>query len=270
MITSMHHIRKNLDLELLRAVAILMTIAQHAEVLVFWPSSLQERLRVSLGLWAGVDLFFCISGYIITRTFLASAQSNALAWPVGARWPIAVEFWIKRVWRLWPAAWCWSAVAVLCALWFNTSGLFGQPGRMARDALAAIFQVANVHWAGCYHSDLSSCNFVDQARVNLLFPTGWALVVYWSLSLEEQFYLVTPLLMLLVPRRHLVLLLALVWLCLVPWSRPPLGVAWFFRVDALAVGCSLRSGACARLMQANAPRPPRHPCRFTSAQPCRF
>ena len=239
MITSMHHIRKNLDLELLRAVAILMTIAQHAEVLVFWPSSLQERLRVSLGLWAGVDLFFCISGYIITRTFLASAQSNALAWPVGARWPIAVEFWIKRVWRLWPAAWCWSAVAVLCALWFNTSGLFGQPGRMARDALAAIFQVANVHWAGCYHSDLSSCNFVDQARVNLLVPTGWALVVYWSLSLEEQFYLVTPLLMLLVPRRHLVLLLALVWLCLVPWSRPPLGVAWFFRVDALAVGVLL-------------------------------
>ena len=232
--------RKNLDLELLRAVAILMTVAQHAEVLVFWPDSLHERLRLSLGLWAGVDLFFCISGYIITSTFLAGARPLGQSHVRGsARWPLAIEFWIKRAWRLWPAAWCWMVVAVLCAIFFNNSGLFGQPVRMVKDAMAAFFQVANVHWAGCYHSGLSSCNFVDQARVSLLFPTGWALVVYWSLSLEEQFYLLAPILMLTVPRRRLVLLLALVWLVLLPWSRPPLGVAWFFRVDALVVGVLL-------------------------------
>ncbi len=62
--------RKNLDLEFLRAMAILMTVFQHAEVLVFWPGSWHQRLRHSVGLWTGVDLFFCISGYIITHTLL--------------------------------------------------------------------------------------------------------------------------------------------------------------------------------------------------------
>jgi peptidoglycan/LPS O-acetylase OafA/YrhL len=232
--------RKNLDLEFLRAMAILMTVLQHAGAL-FWPGSLYLHWLETVGLWAGVGLFFCISGFIITSTFLASVERAGRYHPsavVGSErcnsegrrglslGHVAVVFWIKRVWRLWPAAWCGLALAILCAVFFNTSGIFGQPSRMAKDALMAFFHVANFHWARCYHISASAdCNL-----------TGWALVVYWSLSLEEQFYLLTPVLLLLVPRRRLIGLLVLIWLCQLPWSRPPLGVLWFFRVDSLVVG----------------------------------
>ncbi len=224
--------KKNLDLELLRAVAILMTVIQHAEVLVFWPDSMHERVRQSLGLWTGVDLFFCISGFIITRTLLRSLEKQ----PDGSRKRVAVAFWIKRMWRLWPIAWVWLLISVVCAYVFNASGIFGDPRRMVSDALAGFLHVANIRWAGCYSGWLETCNLVDSARIDLLFPTGWSLVVYWSLSLEEQFYLVAPLLMLFLPRRVLLPSLLVLWFCMVPLSRSPLSVLWFFRLDALIVG----------------------------------
>ena len=235
--------RKNLDLEFLRAMAILMTVFQHAEVLVFWPGSWHQRLRHSVGLWTGVDLFFCISGYIITHTLLVGLREDRLrhlklGFDLTPR-HVATAFWIKRIWRLWPAAWCAVIVTMLCTAFLNRSGIFGDPWRMARDALAALFHVANFHWAGCYHGNLQNCNMVERAQVPLDFPTGWALVVYWSLSLEEQFYLVAPLMIALIPRRGLIWLLVLAWLLLASTRRPPLEIAWFFRIDAMVLGVLL-------------------------------
>lgn len=250
--------RKNPDIECLRAIAIVMTLVQHAEVLLPWKDSAYWALREHLGFWTGVDLFFCVSGFVITRALMhwhpVSPGEDRL---VSARlgfWRTAGAFWIQRAWRLWPAAWLWVAVALLCTSLFNRSGIFGSPGRMGWDALAAVLQVANIHWADCYVGALQRCNVVDAPQVVTALPTGWSLLVYWSLSLEEQFYLLAPLLLLACPRRWLRMGLLLALLLQLPLARPPLGGLWFFRTDALLLGVGLAWAAQAGVGQLSADR----------------
>jgi peptidoglycan/LPS O-acetylase OafA/YrhL len=235
---------KNLDIEFLRAVAIAMTLFQHVEVLFYWRDSLYWEIRRHVDFWTGVDLFFCVSGFVITRSLMLSyptaAGNDDHLISTGLGWKrTAGAFWIKRAWRLWPAAWLWAVVSILCATFLNRSGIFGEPAKMAWDALAAIVHVANFHWAGCYQGALHRCNFVEASQITTLLPTGWNLVIYWSLSLEEQFYLLAPLLLLACRRRHLALVIALLLLLQAPLARPPLGVLWFFRTDAILLGVGL-------------------------------
>jgi peptidoglycan/LPS O-acetylase OafA/YrhL len=88
------------DIEVLRAIAVLMTMIGHFQELLFWgPPYLVQ-------LWGGVDLFFCISGFVIARSLIIEAPSSG-----GARnfLLFAIPFWIKRVFRIWPAAFTWLA-----------------------------------------------------------------------------------------------------------------------------------------------------------------
>lgn len=240
----MHEKDKNLDIEFLRAVAILMTLFQHAEVLFYWRDSVYWIARRHLDFWTGVDLFFCVSGFVITRSLMlsfpaTSADGGRLASPSLGWKKAAGAFWIRRAWRLWPAAWLWVVVSILCAAFLNDSGIFGTPGRMAWDALAAVLHFANFHWAGCYAGALQDCNLVEAPQITTLLPTGWNLVIYWSLSLEEQFYLLAPLVLLALPRRYVLAGIALLLALQAPLARPPLGVAWFFRTDAILMGVAL-------------------------------
>jgi len=249
---------KNLDIEFLRAVAILMTLFQHGEVLVYWRDSIYWDIRRHFDFWTGVDLFFCVSGFVITRSLMrsfpaAAAEDRLISTKLGWK-KTAVAFWIRRAWRLWPAAWLWVAVSLLLAAFFNRSGIFGTPGRMAWDALAAVLHFANVHWAGCYQGALHRCNFVEVSQIVTLLPTGWNLVIYWSLSLEEQFYLLAPLLLLACPRRLLPAGIAALLLVQAPLARPPLGVLWFFRTDAILMGVALAWAAHAGFGQLRADR----------------
>ena len=240
----MQNKEKNLDIEFLRAVAILMTLFQHAEVLVYWRDSVYWNVRHYFDFWTGVDLFFCVSGFVITRSLMLSfpataADGDRLISPRLGWKKTAGAFWIRRAWRLWPAAWLWVVVSLLCAAFFNRSGIFGAVDRMAWDALAAVLHFANFHWAGCYRGALQDCNFVETAQIVTFLPTGWNLVIYWSLSLEEQFYLLAPLLLLALPRRYVLAGIALLLALQAPLARAPLGVAWFFRTDAILMGVAL-------------------------------
>lgn len=255
----MHNRDKNLDIEFLRAIAILMTLFQHAEVLFYWRDSVYWSVRRHLDFWTGVDLFFCVSGFVIARSLMLSFPAMAgdgdrLISPRMGWKKTAGAFWIRRAWRLWPAAWLWVVVSLLCAAFFNRSGIFGATDRMAWDALAAVLHIANFHWAGCYQGALQDCNFVEAPQIVTLLPTGWNLVIYWSLSLEEQFYLLAPLVLLACPKRFvlggIVMLLALQ----APMAREPLGVAWFFRTDAILMGVALAWATQAGVGQLRAER----------------
>jgi peptidoglycan/LPS O-acetylase OafA/YrhL len=122
------------------------------------------------GGYLGVDLFFVLSGFLITTLLLT--ESNAYG-------SIALgSFWARRARRLLPALFgMLVGVAVYCAIWASPAEL----AQIRGDALATIGYVAN--WRAVY------------ARQNYwaLFQAPSPLQHTWSLSIEEQFYLVWPL-----------------------------------------------------------------------------
>ena len=155
------------EIEILRAIAISMVLLAHSTMLTGWPWKV-------LSLGTGVDLFLAISGFVITKSLVGSS---------------AIPFWIRRAYRILPAAWLWLAVGLLATAYFNSFGSFGSLTDNVNDAIASLLQIQNVHYGRCIEATGRTC-------ANGGVPFG----IYWSLSLEEQFYLVLPFLFML-PRR---------------------------------------------------------------------
>lgn len=209
---------KNLEIEQLRAVSICLVLVAHAILL---SPFIAERLMpvfqyASFGV--GVDLFFCISGYVVARSYCDYFDRHRAN---GSFWPAARAFWLRRCYRLLPSAWLWVLVGILCSIVFNRSGVFMDLEQNLKSALA-IFSFS----------------------ANLAHMYGWLAPnnVYWSLSLEEQFYFVLPLFLLLVTgRRARVAALLLVVAIQFPLTRNPFGdmtsqYLASFRIDGFAWG----------------------------------
>jgi peptidoglycan/LPS O-acetylase OafA/YrhL len=161
--------QKRTDIQALRALAVLAVVAYH-----LWP----ERLT---GGFMGVDIFFVISGYLMTLTLMKNVQ------PVlGAKRRIAAtgkylsDFYARRIKRLLPAA---SVVLIATLGLVTATGNFAIITDTAKQVTASTLFVQNLFLANESVDYLSNNN-----------PT--AVQHFWSLSLEEQFYLAWPLLLL--------------------------------------------------------------------------
>jgi len=168
---------KNNDIEVLRALAVLMVIVHHAKNLINWPVPALDVFYRYFSGGVGVDLFFVISGFVIARSFvfrLAAAKSTE------QQVSVVLSFWVRRFFRIIPLAWLWLGVILLATIIFNESGVFRNFSSNWGGAVAAILQVANIRFQDCFMN----------------YDCG-ATFVYWSLSLEEQFYIVLPLLALI-------------------------------------------------------------------------
>jgi peptidoglycan/LPS O-acetylase OafA/YrhL len=204
-------------IEVLRGLAVLFVVAHHIKgslIAITAPGAV--RFYEYFYGWVGVDLFFAISGFVIARVLLQ--QLSACSHP-GAFWRTVLSFWIRRAWRLLPSAWLWLAIMLGCSAFYNASGVFGSVETNLAATLAGILNVANFRFADAFGSYFYGTSFV-----------------YWSLSLETQFYLVLPICM-FVFRRWLAWLL-------------PLAVIWqlfsvrslflmAFRTDAIMLGILL-------------------------------
>jgi peptidoglycan/LPS O-acetylase OafA/YrhL len=161
------------------------------------------------GGFAGVDLFFVLSGFLITTLLL---EEHAEMGTVSLR-----RFYERRARRLLPAAW---TVIMLCILLGYTAG-----------GVTGLFYVANIQEA-------------------IRPPHGGPTSILWSLSMEEQFYLVWPLALLFLLRRKLpigrilVVAVAAFTMYRVGWllaggSRARVYFAPDTHADPLIVGCLL-------------------------------
>ena len=151
------------DIQGIRAIAVLLVIVHHIA-----PSFLT-------GGYLGVDVFFVVSGYLITALLLREADRDGRVSLAG--------FYARRARRILPAATLVTVVTVVGSL-VTLSLLRTQT--VLVDALWATGFAANVRLA------LTGTDYFAQGQ-----PPS-PLRHYWSLAVEEQFYLVWPLLLLLV------------------------------------------------------------------------
>ena len=210
--------RLNADIQVLRAVAIIMVMVEHMMInLFYWHSSLEDFLFDYWRGAPGVDLFFVISGYVIARSLLPRLR----AYRDGVEFAAAsLTFLLRRFWRLQPPVWLWIAIPLVLAVTFNRSNAFhGLDGNLP-SALTALLAVNNLR---------SAFQPMQGATPQVLFP-------YWSLSLEEQFYLLLPVLVFLFRKRlGLVMAILVAYQFVAPWT----GIFIQTRPGALAAGVLL-------------------------------
>lgn len=200
-----------LELDGFRACAVLMVLVHHlfygwkTPALARLPSSM--RIAIEQG-WRGVDLFFVLSGFLITGILLDSRQNEHYF----------RNFYSRRVLRIVP-------LYLTCIIFMY----FGYP-KSGKYFLLSLIYLAN---------------FAFYFRVGIPHGPG----VFWSLAIEEHFYLIWPLAVRLFHRVWL-----LVLICIIVVGSPILrGICThagmdperqiypytFFRLDALAMGAFL-------------------------------
>lgn len=212
------------DIELLRGLAVFGILIHHAQGnLLAWSTPAMDRFYAYFNIGHTIDLFFAISGFVIARDLIPKVQAGG-ADRVGF-FRLAIGFWIRRAYRLLPSAWLCLAGILLLSLLFNSSNAFGSFRSNFAGSIAAVLQVANMHFAS---------NLFSELGMGVTFH-------FWSLSLEEQFYLALPFMLFFTGRAFPWLAAALVLAQLL--SMRPGGAlvpyAWVFRTDALFLGVLL-------------------------------
>lgn len=147
------------DIDGLRAIAILAVVAYHV------------RIPGVTGGFVGVDVFFVLSGFLITSILFAEVRRNG---SLSLR-----AFYARRIRRLFPAL----IVVVIASCLIGAVALlpiFGQQQELGRSAIATALYFSNFFFW------LNSPGYFDQSAD--LMP----LLHTWSLAVEEQFYLVWP------------------------------------------------------------------------------
>jgi peptidoglycan/LPS O-acetylase OafA/YrhL len=160
------------DIQALRGLAVLAIVLFHA-----------KENFAPLG-YLGVDVFFVISGFVVTPLMLRIFDENADE--KNNRMSNLRHFYLRRYYRLAPAL---ATTLVLSAILVFTLGPANDHLRFAYQGIATLF-VAGNFGAYRYSGDYFNSNF------NPLLHT-------WSLSVEEQIYILLPFLLFLILRKRL-------------------------------------------------------------------
>jgi peptidoglycan/LPS O-acetylase OafA/YrhL len=155
-----HAGRFRADIQGLRAVSILGVVLYHAQLPGF------------AGGFAGVDIFFVISGFLITGLLIREIRATSAI--------DLIRFWARRAARLLPNAMTTLGVSLLAVFW-----LLPVLARetATKDLSSAILYFANYRFAG------RSLDYFDTSVAQS------PVLHFWSLNVEEQFYFVWPMIL---------------------------------------------------------------------------
>ncbi len=172
------------DVDGLRAVAVLLVVFDH----------LQTRVA---GGYIGVDVFFVISGYLISSVILSEMAAGRFS---------LINFYERRVRRILPAL---LGMLLGCAAITCFCSVPSETADFARSLLSAVFSVSNFFfWLHTRSGFLNwhHAGYFDASRSGLD-----TLLHTWSLAVEEQFYIVFPLFLMMVRRWFPNRLAAAIW-----------------------------------------------------------
>lgn len=194
------------DIQALRGFAVLIVLLYHA------------KLGILNNGFLGVDIFFVISGFLITNVIKKDIERNSFQFS---------EFYWRRAKRLLPAAYITFFITILLAPFILTSAALND---LRTQVLGAVTFTSNiVLWR-------QSGYFAAGAELKPLLHT-------WSLAIEEQFYLVLPAMLFFVPRRFwlkavVFALLASLLLCFLTVQLKPTAAFYLlpFRAWELIIG----------------------------------
>jgi peptidoglycan/LPS O-acetylase OafA/YrhL len=211
------------DIDGLRALAILSVVLYHAGV-----------PRITGG-FTGVDIFFVISGYLIGGQIYSELHAGSFSY---------LSFYRRRAKRILPAYFAVLIFILLAALVLLSPM---EAAQTARSAFAATLSASNVlFWATANY-------FAPKTELNPVLMT-------WSLGIEEQFYAIIPLLMVLLARfRRNLLLPAVLAICALSfffaWSllgRYPMLVFYLLPARAWELGAGVALAAAELCRKNNA------------------
>ncbi len=148
------------DIEGLRAISVLGVVLFHS------------GLSLANGGFVGVDSFFVISGFLITSLLMREVKTSG-----GIK---LSAFWARRAKRLLPNALLTIAATLLAVALF---GPWSMKESITLDAITAAFYVANYHFAN------RTVDYFDET------VQSSPLLHFWSLGVEEQFYIIWPMLL---------------------------------------------------------------------------
>ncbi len=143
------------DVNGLRALAVLSVVFYHAEVGPF------------KGGWVGVDIFFVISGYLISNIIISELNQGKFSFK---------NFYLRRIYRILPALFSMLIFTLPFAYWFLTPRALLE---YTNSLISSVFFYSNYYFQNLDFYNASS------TKVMPLLHT-------WSLSIEEQFYLIFP------------------------------------------------------------------------------
>ena len=149
------------DINGLRAIAVLAVVFYHAELELF------------KGGWLGVDIFFVISGYLISNIIISELNAGTFSFK---------KFYLRRIKRILPVFYFISILTSFIAIFsFNSEKLV----EYSKSLLASLSFVSNI-----YFSNLDFYTY-DPIKYSFLVHT-------WSLAIEEQFYLFFPIVLFII------------------------------------------------------------------------
>ena len=143
------------DINGLRAIAVLSVVLYHAGFDTF------------KGGWLGVDIFFVISGYLITNIIISELNQNQF---------YLKNFYLKRIKRIIPAILSTILFSIPLATWLLSPKAMLE---FVESVMASIFFFSNLYF--------KNLDFYNSAPAELM-----PLLHTWSLAIEEQFYILFP------------------------------------------------------------------------------
>jgi len=155
-ISNIKRIKFREDINGLRAIAVLVVVFYHADIEIF------------KGGWLGVDIFFVISGYLISNIIISELNEGTFSFKT---------FYLRRIRRILPALFSMLLLTIPFAVWLLS------PKAMLEYLNSMVSSL--LFFSNLYFKDLDFYNSAPGELMPLLHT--------WSLAIEEQYYILFPL-----------------------------------------------------------------------------